>query len=321
MSHYFINMPEDLGKKYSQFTYPAGETQVRIILSQLNEIRACKQVTVIARITDGNIFPLQLLCNALSSVSDIGSPYSLPLNIILPYLPYSRADRRFVEGDCYALGVFCALVDQLHATRLVTLDIHSRGARLWCGAKLDSVPPTVILKEVIDCLSEKFTVLLPDEGSRYRYDWSSFPQNFPVLNSSKHRDPQTGKLSHFEVPVIETPAVLIVDDICDGGGTFVGIAQKLKEAQPDLKLYLYVSHGIFSKGFLELKKYFGHIYTTDSVYGNNPKAFSEPYDLDFVTIFPVDGILKSSFLNTQELFEQADPYQEARNESSRTSNY
>jgi phosphoribosylpyrophosphate synthetase len=41
------------------------------------------------------------------------------------------------------------------------------------------------------------------------------------------------------------------------------LAEKLKEAGAG-DLYLVVSHGIFSKGFKELKKHYKKIYTSDS---------------------------------------------------------
>jgi len=56
---------------------------------------------------------------------------------------------------------------------------------------------------------------------------------------------------------------LIVDDICDGGGTFLGLAKELKSKNAG-KLYLAISHGIFSKGFESLAKDFQKIFTTDS---------------------------------------------------------
>ena len=57
---------------------------------------------------------------------------------------------------------------------------------------------------------------------------------------------------------------LIVDDICDGGGTFIGLANELKNKNAG-KLYLAVSHGIFSRGFDDLEKCFTKIFTTDSI--------------------------------------------------------
>ena len=70
------------------------------------------------------------------------------------------------------------------------------------------------------------------------------------------------------------PAI-IIDDICDGGGTFVGIADKVGRAP----LGMYITHGIFSQGFDALRERFEHIYTTNSL----KKSESAPAGL--VTVF------------------------------------
>jgi ribose-phosphate pyrophosphokinase len=60
--------------------------------------------------------------------------------------------------------------------------------------------------------------------------------------------------------------LFIVDDICDGGGTFINIARIIKEnEQFKGRIYLIVTHGIFSRGFEDLGEYFNGIYTTNSI--------------------------------------------------------
>ncbi len=54
-----------------------------------------------------------------------------------------------------------------------------------------------------------------------------------------------------------------MDDICDGGRTFTGIAEELKQKGAG-NLILIVSHGIFSHGFEELFKHYSRIITTNS---------------------------------------------------------
>jgi ribose-phosphate pyrophosphokinase len=51
---------------------------------------------------------------------------------------------------------------------------------------------------------------------------------------------------------------VIVDDICDGGRTFLEIAKTIRSKKRNIsifgdKIYLVVTHGIFSAGFDELK--------------------------------------------------------------------
>jgi phosphoribosylpyrophosphate synthetase len=55
---------------------------------------------------------------------------------------------------------------------------------------------------------------------------------------------------------------IIVDDICDGGRTFIEIAKQLPNTN---SLTLVITHGIFSKGLKELEAYFDKIITTNSL--------------------------------------------------------
>ena len=55
-----------------------------------------------------------------------------------------------------------------------------------------------------------------------------------------------------------------MDDICDGGGTFIGLASELMSKNAGA-IYLAVTHGIFSNGFDGLNRKFRGIFTTDSI--------------------------------------------------------
>ena len=79
----------------------------------------------------------------------------------------------------------------------------------------------------------------------------------------KERDLKTGALTNFKTTTenLEGLTCFIIDDICDGGGTFAGTAKMLKQ-RGAVKVVLVVSHGIFSKG--TSIEFVDDIYTTDS---------------------------------------------------------
>lgn len=60
--------------------------------------------------------------------------------------------------------------------------------------------------------------------------------------------------------------ILVVDDLCDGGGTFVGIAQKIRKYCPDRELNIFVTHMVNHKGIENLSKNFDHVYFTNFYY-------------------------------------------------------
>lgn len=99
-----------------------------------------------------------------------------------------------------------------------------------------------------------------------------------IITCSKDRD-KNGKLTQCNVPFESKyyeKDLIIIDDIADGAGTFINIAKTIKEKNILFKgkIYLIVTHGIFSKGFDELAKYFDGIYTTNSYKNINSEDFT-----------------------------------------------
>lgn len=266
---YIIHIPEGRGEQYERFSYPAGELQVRLTEAQIERLAQVDSVAVVARLQnlpDGEM-ELALLTSALRGIVK----RDVTAELILPYLPYSRADRRFVPGDCFGLGVFAQFVNSLQYHEVKTLDVHSERSTAHIVSLAD-VKPASLIAQAISSLPETkgaVAIILPDEGAaRYRLPGAA--------KCSKVRDAETGKLSGFDVPIDKLRGfgqALIVDDICDGGGTFLGIAEKIPSY---IDLYLYVSHGIFSKGTAELNKRFRGIFSSDS--------FAQPFE--GVTRFP-----------------------------------
>ncbi len=83
----------------------------------------------------------------------------------------------------------------------------------------------------------------------------------------KQRNVETGELEGFGFEYLppNTKRALIVDDICDGGGTFLGLGSRIKELFPKVALDLYTTHGYYTQGMVKLKEMFMEIITTDSV--------------------------------------------------------
>lgn len=291
----------DLGdkEKYELIKFPGGELHVRIHENVMAESAAADLVAVTARITcSDQLIETLLLCDALRQDSDRA------ISLILPYLPYGRADRRFSSGDCFGVATFARLINSANVTP-ITLDAHSAQG-LEHFHHIQDLPSDHFIQQAFDDFSkfdrgragiERPTLLFPDKGARQRYDAVS--NNYEnVLHCSKERNLLTGKLKGFKVPQsteFKTKKVLVVDDICDGGGTFNGIADGLKEY--GLELALYVTHGIFSKGFGELSNRFEKIYTTDSF--TNTRDGDLP-GLECLTVYPTQEFFYRNLLKTEQ---------------------
>jgi len=111
-------------------------------------------------------------------------------------------------------------------------------------------------------------IVIPDSGCTKKIHLhSSSLQNdgrfFPVVQGEKTRDTKTNKLTGFKVfGDVKGKTCIILDDICDGGGTFVGLGQVLIE-NGATELVLAVSHGIMSRTVDALSN-FSRVHITDS---------------------------------------------------------
>jgi ribose-phosphate pyrophosphokinase len=287
MNLYQLSIP---GNQYESFTYSAGETQVRFSKAEIKKIENATEVHVTARITDAQgVITLCLLSDALLKIAGLDKRMIL----ILPYLPYSRADRRFLEGDCFGLRTFGNIIDGLGYHKVVTVDVHSKEARKYISNLYD-IKPTPLIPANFAVDSDSI-ILFPDKGAADRYS-NTFSRR---LYCEKLRNPVTGKLSGFKVdPRVQNyKNVLIIDDICDGGGTFNGIANELQVLGiSPANTYLWVTHGIFSKGFDELSVNFKAIYTTDSFTSPTP---------GFVTRTPIDGLVLDHLISREDQWKLA----------------
>lgn len=190
--------------------------------------------------------------------------------VCIPYIPYARQDRVANDGEALSIKVFADIINAQNYPCVYVMDPHSDvSMALLNNVKVIKNVDDSYLKEVIPNYCEKFYVVLaPDAGSYKRL--GKVIKEVPLIYATKQRDTKTGALSNVEIHTggldLGDRTILVVDDICDGGGTFILLAQALRKAGIHNDLELYVTHGIFSKGTDELYKYYYPIYTTNSFF-------------------------------------------------------
>lgn len=184
--------------------------------------------------------------------------------LVLPYIPGARQDRINPTGDnLFAAYSFARDLNARDFNKVIVLDPHSPVAPGFINNVVEYP-----LSEVASRMWSGYTgIIAPDKGAKARAEIFATALDIPIYYASKNRDVSTGRLSGFSVDIPWGGHYLVADDICDGGGTFVGLGEKIKEAGAFADLY--VSHGIFAKGTRELKNYYKNIYTTDSLRKND----------------------------------------------------
>jgi len=259
---------------HSTFNFPAGEMHIRLNTDQefRNALSHGIKVTWEFQKNE-DIVELLLYCNALKEAG-------IRLReLVIPYFPFSRQDRVAVPGECFSLRVMCDLVNGLNAEKVVVYDPHSP----VLTALLKNCSPVTqtqifrsMLMNVLE--DEDHAVLIsPDAGaSKKTFDLAKhIPSTFHrgVVECSKRRDPGTGEITGTTVHAafsLDGHVCVIVDDICDGGRTFIEIAKEIRKNHKPKKIVLMVTHGIFSKGLKVFDGLIDEIFTYKGRYCVTP---------------------------------------------------
>ena len=242
--------------EFQSFTFSGGEPHIKIT-SDLSNI---KEVTVTTRTKSFNDFGLLLL-----AIDALQRFQIEKINVFIPYFPAARQDRVMVQGEPLSVKIYADILNALNLNKVTVFDAHSEVTSAVLN-NCESISNHTFIQEVIKNIGTDLILISPDGGALKKiYKVSEYLGGVEVVECSKKRNVKNGKLEGFKVyeDDLKGKDCLIVDDICDGGGTFLGLAKELKNKNAG-NLYLAVSHGIFSKGVDELNETFTKIYSTNS---------------------------------------------------------
>lgn len=246
---------------FSTMRFPAGEAHVKVA----NDTAEPGGLTEIATLRGTSGDDLIMLGMWADAVRQRGSR-SVAL---VPYLPGARQDR----GLPFGAKVYADILNGFHLDQLIAFDPHSP-VIVGLVDNLTVVTSEQVVRDAVVSAPEHgggapYTgIIAPDKGAVPRATAVAEACGLPLYRAEKHRNPDTGKLDGFTCePLPDTGRFLVVDDICDGGGTFMGLAGST--GLPKERLGLWVSHGVFSGRAAQLADHFGEIVTTDSYPAQN----------------------------------------------------
>ena len=241
----------------SMWKFPAGERGVAIV----DKITPTPRSAAIQLNyeSDQDFVDMLMLVNAIR--------YEYPaiqLRADIPYFPYARQDRVMNHGEAFSLQVAVSLVSMCDFYEISVLDPHSDvlmgmfkpgilniksqwelwnscchiGKGVTVGNTTTPNHPTVLLS--------------PDAGALKKIYKLGAALGLPVICATKVRDTKTGAIVSTKIDCEDIniyDKIYIVDDICDGGATYIGLANVIRnELGFNGVLTLCTTHGIYSKG-------------------------------------------------------------------------
>jgi len=253
---------------FETFIFHGGEQHFKLDKERFKQHNhSSEHVVITHRLRNGTDIMLVLLAHNALKLRGYKR-----FELVIPYVPYGRQDRMCAWGEAFSLEVFAQLINSMGCEKVHMFDAHSNATSILIKNSKDDYRQ--IQKhiahshsEIYSTLSKKGILISPDAGASSKSNALFVESRLftSITQCLKKRNPKDGSLSGFQVFAddLKGKDCWIVDDICDGGGTFLGLAKELKKKNAG-NLYLFVTHGIFSKGYDELGKHFKRIFTTNA---------------------------------------------------------
>lgn len=247
------------------FQFSGGEVQIRLPEMFIQQADTVYVTTVLDSPTA--IMEMLLVDSALVNVI----PAQVKTILEIYYMPYARQDRVCYKGEANSASVIHQLLDGTSFDYIRFADLHSK--QEYMNDRFIELTQLDIFNYNPSILANIDVIVSPDKGATEKANAIAKQFGLELSQSLKVRDPENGDLKDITIdPTVDLKDkhLMIVDDICDGGGTFIWTAKELLKREP-MSVSLYVTHGIFSKGTdcLFASGIF-HIFTTNSFYKQDP---------------------------------------------------
>lgn len=248
-----------------QFLFPGGEVGINV--NVIRPDHSVRLVVLNARISSSDkLMGVFMATDALERVYP-----QAQIHLHMPYIPYARQDRVCNAGEALSIKAVARLINAQKYAAVSVVDPHSPVS----VALIDRVQVSDQFDVFEDIKSDwcNWTIVAPDMGaSKKCEDFAKRVGAKDVMYFNKTRDLATGKITGMSIlnPQILTPdsKLLVLDDICDGGRTFVELFNVVNGLRQEFDtIELAVTHGIFSAGVEVLTRPFDRVHTTNSFHG------------------------------------------------------
>ena len=149
---------------------------------------------------------------------------------VIPYYGYSRQDRKDRPRVAIGSKLVANMLTAAGANRIITMDLHAPQIQGYFDIPVDHLDSSAVFIPYIQQLKlENLTFAAPDVGAtnRIREIASYFEAEMVICD--KHRKRANEIASMVVIGDVTDKDIVIIDDICDTGGTLAKSAALLKD--------------------------------------------------------------------------------------------
>ncbi len=149
---------------------------------------------------------------------------------VLPYYGYARQDRKDKPRVAIGSKLVANMLTAAGADRVITMDLHAPQIQGYFDIPVDHLDSSAIFIPYIEDLNlENLTFAAPDVGSANRIREIASYFEVEMVICDKHRKRANEINSMVVIGDVTDRDIVLIDDICDTGGTLVKSAGLLLE--------------------------------------------------------------------------------------------
>ena len=149
---------------------------------------------------------------------------------VIPYYGYARQDRKDRPRVAIGSKLVANMLVAAGADRIITMDLHAPQIQGYFDIPMDHLDSHAVFIPYIENLRlENLTFAAPDVGATNRIREIASYFNAEMVICDKHRKRANEIASMVVIGDVTDKDIVIIDDICDTGGTLAKSAALLKE--------------------------------------------------------------------------------------------
>ncbi|MBA2248692.1 MAG: ribose-phosphate pyrophosphokinase [Chitinophagaceae bacterium] len=149
---------------------------------------------------------------------------------VIPYYGYARQDRKDRPRVAIGSKLVANMLMEAGADRLITMDLHAPQIQGYFDIPVDHLDSSAIFIPYIENLGlENLTFAAPDVGSANRIREVASYFEVDMVICDKHRKRANEISSMVVIGDVTDRDIVLIDDICDTGGTLATSAGLLKD--------------------------------------------------------------------------------------------
>jgi ribose-phosphate pyrophosphokinase len=208
-----------------------------------------------------NILELLILIDAAKRAS------ARRVTAVIPYFGYSRQDRKDQPRVSITAKLIANLITTAGADRVMTMDLHAAQIQGFFDIPLDHLYGSSVFSGLFNGFSDNLVVVSPDVGGIKMARAYAKKLHASLVLIDKRRPKQNMAEVVNIIGHVDGKDVLLVDDLIDTAGTFVGAIVALKN-QGARRIFGAITHPIFSGDAVKriLESELEKLYVSDTIY-------------------------------------------------------